>query len=106
MFGGIAARGRLLVVADAVGEARFDVFDLDERRLASRFHFASETHIDVGGIALAEDSSLWVPDTAASRLRRFSLFGNEGGGFGSPPSAVLRDRRGLVVHPRAVAIDR
>lgn len=106
MFGGLAARGRLLVVADAAGSARFQVFDLEDRRLASRFSFGEGGGgVDVGGIGLAHDSSLWVPDTAAHRVRRFSLFGNESGSIGLPENAVKRDRRGLIVHPRAAAVD-
>lgn len=106
MFGGLAARGRLLVVADSAGVARIQVYDLDDRRLASRFRYGDDSgYTDVGGIALAPDSSLWLPDTRGNRLRRFSLFGNEGEGFGPPGNAVKRDRRGLLVRPRAVAVD-
>lgn len=78
---------------------------MDERRLASRFTIEDEGYVDVGGIALARDSSLWVPDTQGHRVRRISLFGNESGGIGLPKKAVPRDRRGLLVHPRAVAVD-
>ena len=106
MFGGITAREKLLVVADAAGSGQVQVFDLEDRRLASRFHFeGAQARVDVGGIALGEDSSLWIPDTQGHSIRRFSLFGHESGSFGSPAEAVKRDRRSLVVSPRAVALD-
>ena len=107
MFGGIAARQRLLVVADCSGEATVRVFDLEDRRIASRFSFEGEGggYTDVGGIALAPDSSLYVPDTHGGHVRRFSLFGNEVQRIGAPSGAVARDRRGILAHPRAVCVD-
>jgi hypothetical protein len=107
MFGGLTARGRVLVVADAVGHGEIYVFDLDDGRLASHFEFSGKDggYTDAGGVALGEDSSLWVPDTSGHVVRRLSLFGNMAGQVGLPPGAQPRDRRGLIVSPRAVAID-
>lgn len=97
----------MLVVADAAGAGEVYVFDLDDRRVASRFTFAGldDQGADVGGIALGEDSSLYVPDTRGCCVRRFSLFGNEAGCIGRREGAVPRDRRGLLAHPRAVCFD-
>ena len=94
-------------MADCSGTATIRVFDLEDRRIASRFSFEGEGggYADVGGIALAPDSSLYVPDTHGGCVRRFSLFGNEAERIGAPSGAVPRDRRGILAHPRAVCVD-
>ncbi len=107
MFGGISVRGKVLVLADAAGDGEVFVFDLETRRLAGRFSFGvAAGWSDAGGIALAEDSSLFIPDTKNGCVRRFSLFGNDAGVLGRPTGAIARDRRGLLAHPRAVCFDR
>jgi hypothetical protein len=43
------------------------------------------------GLAVDQDHALWIADTPAGRVRRFSVFGLESGGFGPDPTptAVL-----------------
>jgi hypothetical protein len=107
VFGGIAARGKILVIADAVQRGEVIVFDLEDARIVSRFHFPGVDGAwpEAGGIALAADSSVWIADAAAHAVRRFSLFGHEVGRIGLVAGAQPRDRRELVVHPRAVCVD-
>ncbi|MFQ5504608.1 MAG: hypothetical protein ACE5F1_07420 [Planctomycetota bacterium] len=107
MFGGITARGRLLVLAHAGSRGEVFVWDLAEA--ARRNHFTYEGqgggYADAGGVALSRDSTLYLADTRNSSVRCFSLFGQELAQIGGP-CGIPRDRRGLLAHPRALCLDR
>src|SRR5207344_475141 len=59
----------------------------------------------VAGLAVDADHTLWIADTPAHRVRRFSLFGREvgglGGGGGTAPSTHLA---GSIAQPIDVEV--
>lgn len=87
-------------------------FDWGGRALGPGFTFRDPRlgRATVGGLALDDDRNLWVADGACSRIRRFSVFGRELGGFGrsldapldDAPTGVEEDRPGMLGRPTAV----
>jgi len=105
MFGGIAVRNRLLVVARTRARGELLVVDLDENTVRNRFEFGDDASTgEAAGVALAADSSVFVADPVNSLVRRFTLFGQELAPIGSP-GAQPRDRRALPAHPSSVCVD-
>ena len=108
MFGGIAVRGKLLVLASGGMVGRLHVVDLPTRALRSRIDVPSVSGglVDAGGVAVGEDGSLWLADGAACQVRRFSAFGAELAPIGlTPEKSQPRDRRGLPAQARGIAFD-
>jgi len=84
-------------------------FDWNGRPLARGFSFRDPRlhRATVRGLALDDDRSVWIADEAASRVRRFSVFGRELGGLGLPLDAPLDERpRGEAVEDRAGRVRR
>lgn len=83
MHGGLALARGLLHVGLSAKTAEVRVFDLEGRLLRAPVRFKDERtgRSAIGGLALDGDRRLWVVDAAAGRLRTFSAFGREAGGF-------------------------
>jgi len=119
MVGSLALRSSLLYVGREEKTARVRVYDLDGHVVSGGFSFrdARLGRSVAAGIAVDEDRRLWVADTPASRVRRFTLFGREDGGLGLDLDAPLAegdaatlsvgnpDGPGLVRLPVAVAVE-
>ncbi len=108
MFGGIATKGRLLALARGAARGEIRVYDLADSTLRSRFSYGGTEGgwADAGGIDLDEEGRIFVADTAGGRLRIFSSFGHEVGGFGLPEEASRpRDLKGMLAYPRSVVRD-
>jgi sugar lactone lactonase YvrE len=109
MFGGIAVARNLLCIAHAEARGKVLLVDLDERRLVSCWDYGPDDgYADAGGVAMADDFSIFVADTRNDVVRRFSPFGKELARFGHrpprQPGSVSRDRNGVLDRPRAVAV--
>lgn len=111
MNGSLAMHRSLLYVGTEAKTARVRVYDLDGHRRFEGFDFRDPRcgHSSAAGLAIDEDRRIWVCDTAASRLRRFLVFGREDGGLGLGLQEAIEgepwlDRRGVVRAPLAVAV--
>ncbi len=64
--------------------AYVETYDLDGRPLGSSFSFRDPRlgRSAAAGLAVDDDRNVWVADTPISRVRRFTLFGQEIGGLG------------------------
>jgi hypothetical protein len=105
MQGSLAlSRGTLFVGVHAK-TAHVHSFDLGGRPLGASFSFrdARAGRSAVAGLALDDDRSLWVADTPADRVRRFSLFGREVGGLGAPREPAASTASGAPVLPGLVS---
>jgi len=86
------------------------LFDLDERRPLSFWNLTAQDQgwSDAGGVAIDQDFTIYVADAVGNRLRRYTAFGKELASFGAPvdraSGAARRERRGVLDHPRAVAV--
>ena len=103
MSAGICHRDGVLYVGRGEGEARVRAFDLDGRALATDFGFrdADGGRSQVGGLSMDDDHRLWVADSAAAKLRAFTLFGQEVASVGGEPDQAL-DRSGSIGTPVGV----
>ncbi len=84
MHGSLALARGLLLVGEHAKTARVRVFDLGGRELDLGFSFR-DPHAGrsaVAGLAVDGDRAIFVADTPADRVRRFSFFGREVGGIG------------------------
>jgi hypothetical protein len=110
--GSLALHRSALFVGSEEKTARVRVFDLDGHERLEGFSFRDHRagRSVASGLAVDDDRRVWVADTPASRVRRFSLFGREDGGLGlgleepigGPP---WPDRRGTIRAPVDVAVD-
>jgi hypothetical protein len=107
MHGSLAlSRGTLFVGVHAK-TARVRTFDLGGRELGPSFSFCDRSvgRSAVTGLAVDADHTLWIADSPAHRVRRFSLFGREVGGLGSAgageATALLA---GSIAHPVDVEV--
>ena len=105
MQGSLALRGGVLYVGRYEQTAHVRPYDLDGRPLADGFSFRGPhgEPVTLGGLDVDEDHHLWVADSAARRIRTFSVFGREVGGFGGG-DAKSRDERGALGSPVDVAV--
>jgi hypothetical protein len=97
--GGLALDRGTLWVAWYEKTAHVAPFDWNGRSVARGFSFCDARigRASVRDLALDDDRNLWIADEASSRLRRFSVFGQELGGLGLPLDEPLLDE------PRAEA---
>ncbi|PIE22160.1 MAG: hypothetical protein CSA62_13850 [Planctomycetota bacterium] len=108
MFGGIAVRGKLLVLASGGTEGLLRIVEFASGELRSNIVVPSVSggRVEAGGLCLDEDGSLLLADGAACQIRRFSAFGSELAAIGLPPEkSQPRDRRGLPAQARGLAMD-
>ncbi len=103
MHGGLSLRNGVLYVGRHAETAHVRAYDLDGRALHPGFSFRAEdggAGARVSGLAVDRDHTLWVADSAAGRVRAFSVFGREVLAFahlrGAPPNDTRdgEDRRG------------
>ncbi|MHC4076918.1 MAG: NHL repeat-containing protein [Planctomycetota bacterium] len=109
MYGGIAVTGNILCLSYSDVGGRVFLVDLDEKRPVAFWEYVGTDggYADAGGIAMADDHTIYVADTRNDIVRRFSVFGKAVGTLGEaherPPGARSRDRQGPLDRPRAVA---
>ncbi len=91
--------------------AEVRTYDLDGRPQPAGFAFRDPRlgRSAAAGLAVDEDGRVWVADTPASRVRVFTLFGQEVGGLGierERPAEAFdeRDAPGMVRAPTAVLV--
>lgn len=79
MDGSLELSGGILYVGRHAKTARVRTFDLDGHTLETHFSFRDPLagRSSAAGIAVDADHRIWVADEAASRLRCFTLFGQE-----------------------------
>ena len=77
MYGGIAVTGNILCLAYSDVAGRVFLADLDEKRPVAFWEYVGTggSYADAGGIAMAEDHSIYVADTRNDIVRSFSVFG-------------------------------
>ncbi|HED64791.1 MAG TPA: hypothetical protein ENJ09_04460 [Planctomycetes bacterium] len=119
MTGSLALENGLLYIGTEEKTARVRVFDLDGRAVGAGITFRDGRagRSRAAGVSVDLDHRIWVADTPASRIRRFTLFGVEEGGFGLPEDAPIEtldtvagapgamDRRGVVRAPVDVWVE-
>ena len=105
MQGSVALRGGVLYVGCHEQTAHVRPYDLDGRPLGAGFSFRGPRGepVTLGGLDVDQDHHLWVADSAARRIRTFSVFGREVGGFGGGEPAG-RDERGALGAPVDVVV--
>ena len=109
MYGGIAVTKNVLCLSYSDVSGRVFLVDLDEKRPVALWEYVGDNggYADAGGIAMADDHTIYVADTRNDMVRRFSAFGKEIGVLGDAherrPGARSRDRQGVLDRPRAVA---
>ncbi len=109
MYGGIAVTRNILCLAYSDVAGRVFLADLDEKRPVAFWEYVGTggSYADAGGVAMAEDHTIYVADTRNDIVRSFSVFGKAVGTLGEPhqrpPGARSRDRQGVLDRPRAVA---
>jgi sugar lactone lactonase YvrE len=108
MHGSLALARGTLFVGTSAKTAEVRAFDLGGRPLGPAFSFrdARVGRSAAAGLALDDDRSLWVADTPADRVRRFTLFGREVGGLGASAAEPAAERvlPGLIVRPVDVEV--
>ena len=111
MHGSLALHRGILYVGRWAKTARVAAFDLDGRTLDAGFAFRDPAvgHSAAAGLAVDDDRHLWLADTPAQRVRLFTLFGQEVGGFGVGAEdlapELVPDRAGEVRRPVDVAVE-
>lgn len=85
MQGSLCIRNGILYVGRHELTAHVRAYDLEGRALGPGFSFRSEggEPASVSGLDVDRDHQIWIADSAAMRVRAFSLFGRSCGGFGS-----------------------
>ncbi len=111
MQGSLTLHRGILYVGSHEKTAHVRAYDLDGRELSEGFSFRDErVHRSVvAGIAVDDDRLLWIADTPSSRVRTFTVFGQEVGGLGAGLSESLEglaavDTAGLVRAPVDVEV--
>lgn len=101
--GSLRLKNNVLYVGWHALTARVASFDLGGRPLETRFQFRDPVaqRSSVDGIDIDEDRRLWIADSAARRVRCFTLFGQEVASVGDEDQLRLnpKDVRGQLGHP-------
>ena len=100
MHGSLAYSEGVLWVGRHARTAHVAAYDLDGHALGPRFSFrgADGARASIGGLCVDSDRTLWIADTAAARVRSFSVFGVEGVSLGNGETDGRPDRRDLAAH--------
>lgn len=100
MQGNLCQRAGVLYVGRQSADAWISAYDLDGRTLATHFRFRDEQaeYSAVGGLAMDGDHRIWVADTPASKLRAFTLFGQQVATVGDDKDQ-MPDQPGLIGTP-------
>jgi len=103
MHGALALSAGVLFVGRSAKTATIQAFDLDGRVLRPGFEFRDEAlgRSSVAGLALDDDRRVWVADSAARKVRGFTVFGRPIAELGGRPEDQL-DARGALGSPIAV----
>lgn len=106
MQGSLTLHRGLLFVGRHARTAEVRSFDLDGRVRPAGFTFRDRRvgRSMAAGLDLDDEGRVWVADTPASRVRLFTLFGQEVGGLGISNERALadfdeRDEAGVVRQP-------
>ena len=97
MNGGLCLRAGVLYVGRHADTAHVRTFDLDGRALGTGFGFRSPDDAGgarISGLDVDRDRTIWIADSAAGRLRAFSVFGREVASFTHLRGAPANDTRG------------
>jgi hypothetical protein len=87
----------VLYVGRHADTAHVRAYDLDGRALSAGFWFRSAEDgagARVSGLDVDRDRTIWIADSAAGRLRAFSVFGREVASFAQLRGAPVNDTRG------------
>ena len=87
MHGSLCHHSGVLYVGRHRKDAWITAYDLDGRALGAPFRFRDEhaQRSAAAGLSMDGDHRLWVADTAAGKLRAFTLFGKEVATVGDEP---------------------
>jgi hypothetical protein len=106
--GSLCLHKGVLYVGRQAKTARIQAYDLDGHEVLGGFSFR-DTRLgrsEAGGISVDDERRLWIADTPISRVRTFTVFGREIGGFGHPLDLELEDRSELDLPGRiALPVD-
>ncbi len=112
MHGSLALHRGALFVGRSEKTARVEIYDLDGGLFSAGFSFRDERTgcSAVAGLAVDEDRRVFAADTPASRVRIFTVFGQEIGGLGRSSDSPLDrsawiDVPGVIDSPVDVAVE-